>query len=193
MQDSIPQTLTEYIVRNHADDWSILPEPDRLSIAALEVVDGCSHNLDDATSWAVLTAGRGDAIAGYTAMGYGISPALLSDAVRYRAELWLKDDQNDCLRARGDRQWHYMCSVHNRAMALLQDDKSMAERALEMMRRAIVVEDHERVEYSISSGAGLPEGFIRCPGCGYYVEPEGGLDAQGLYSECPLCECRELD
>lgn len=28
---------------------------------------------------------------------------------------WLRDPQNDCLRARGDARWHVMCQIHNLA------------------------------------------------------------------------------
>ena len=32
----------------------------------------------------------------------------------------------------------------------------------------------------------LPE-LVWCPECEEMVEPEGGLDATGLYSVCPIC------
>ena len=106
--------LNQYVDRRVREegDWLCLSSVERWDKAAGEILDGFD-TMEDALDASETFAGR--EIATVTAMGHWVDSRLLVDAVEWVSRRWLQDDQNDCLRARGDSRWHKMCSVHNRA------------------------------------------------------------------------------
>lgn len=112
-QDKIPQTLDEYIERNHAGDynWTIMQDDARQALAAYEITDG--GNLQDAIGDAETFADR-DMIR-FTAEGFAISPRLLAAAVENRAGQALAQDDE---KAPDEALTEYLTGVLGRARVL---------------------------------------------------------------------------